>query len=315
MSVVVLGSANLDLVYEVERIPRPGETLLANGFAQHPGGKGNNQATAAARAGAAVSFIAAMGHDEAAETILSSLRHSRVENMVRRTAAPTGTALITVDDSAENTIIVNSGANSELTHLTEDEAATIAGADILLLQLEIPLETVIAGARAAHRTSTRVVLNAAPIRPLPPALLNYVDLLVVNEHEARLVNQASDDDSTVSSAITLEEAAALAGNLLRLVPAVVVTLGPQGAIVQTRDMEAVHVPGEQVTAVDTTGAGDTFCGALAAALDSMPAGWLADALVSAAKFATAAAALSVQRTGAVPSIPTREEINHFRSSH
>lgn len=318
MSVLVLGSANLDLVYEVERIPRPGETLLAKGFSQHPGGKGNNQATAAARAGAAVSFIAAMGHDEAADTLTASLRQSKVETLVRGASDPTGTALITVDGSAENTIVVNSGANGQLTNLTDNEAAAVAGADILLLQLEIPLDTVIAGARAAHRGNTGVVLNAAPFRPLPMALLDEVDLLVVNEHEARLLNQDDDDqtdDQAGSSAITVEQAGRLAGDLLRLVPAVVITLGQQGAIVQARDIDAVHVPGKDVTAVDTTGAGDTFCGALAAALDTAPAGWSGAGIVSAAEFATAAAALSVQQSGAVPSIPTREEIDHFSSSH
>lgn len=312
MSIVVLGSANLDLVYEVDRIPRPGETLLASGSAQHPGGKGNNQAAAAGRAGGVVSFIAAVGQDEAAETILAELRRAQVKDLVRRVPATTGTAFITVSHSGQNAIVVNSGANAWLTDLTDNESDAIAGANILLLQLEIPLETVIAGAKAARNASTLVVLNAAPIRALPPELLNHVDVLVVNEHEGRLINEAGDPDQ--SADITVAEATLLAGELLRLVPTVIITLGSQGAIVQNRQMEAVHVPGEEVHAVDTTGAGDTFCGALATSLDEIPAGSTDSALVSAVRFATAAATLSVQRPGAVPSIPSRKEIDHFRSS-
>lgn len=311
MSIVVLGSANLDLVYEVDRIPRPGETLLASGSAQHAGGKGNNQASAAGRAGGVVSFIAAVGQDEAAETILAELRRAQVKDLVRRVPATTGTAFITVSHSGQNAIVVNSGANAWLTDLTDDESDAITGANILLLQLEIPLETVIAGAKAARNASTLVVLNAAPIRALPPELLHHVDVLVVNEHEARLINEACDPDQ--SADITVAEATLLAGELLRLVPTVIITLGSQGAIVQNRQMEAVHVPGEEVHAVDTTGAGDTFCGALATALDEIPTGSTDSGLVSAVRFATAAATLSVQRAGAGPSIPSRKEIDHFRS--
>lgn len=310
MSVVVLGSANLDLVYAVERIPSPGETVLATGFASYPGGKGNNQVTAVARAGADVTFIASLGTDAAAELLLTSLQESGVTDQVRRIDEPTGTALITVDASAENTIIVNSGANAKLLDLTDAELAAIGDARLLLLQLETPLATVLAAARHAQASRTLVVLNAAPIRDLPQDLLDTVDLLIVNEHEAdQLASQL--DPRRSSAPVTADEAARLAGELVRSVPAVILTLGSEGAVVRQRDSEtATHVPGIRVSAIDTTGAGDTFCGALVAALDRFPGD-----LDEATRFATAAAALSVQRAGAVPSIPLEKEISDFRATH
>lgn len=314
MSVIVLGSANLDRVYEVHRIPRPGETLLASNFAQYPGGKGNNQAIAAARAGASTTLIATLGTDAPAEVLTKGLRQAHVKGAIRRVATPTGTALITVDKSAENTIVVHSGANARMVDLTGDELAALAESDLLLLQLEVPIETVIAGAQAARAANTKVVLNASPVRVLPMTLLDNVDLLLVNEHEASLVSQSHLAEPVEASDVTVEGALRLSQELLRLVPAVVITLGKLGAVVQTAGMEAVHVPGHRVAAVDTTGAGDTFCGALAAALDQNVGEWDGNRLVSAARFATAAAAISVQRTGAVPSIPTRKEITHFYSS-
>lgn len=309
MSVVVLGSANLDLVYVVDRIPSPGETVLANGFASYPGGKGNNQVTAVARAGADVTFIAALGTDAAADPLLTSLRAAGVHDLIRRIDEPTGTALITVDTSAENTIVVDSGANAKLVDLTDAELSAIGEAGFLLLQLETPLSTVLAAARHAKAAGTYVVLNAAPIRDLPQDLLDAVDLLIVNEHEADLL-AAQLDPGRTSVPVTADEAARLAGELVRSVPAVILTLGPEGAVVLERGSEtATHVPGIRVTAVDTTGAGDTFCGALVAALDRSPD------LDDATRFATAAAALSVQRAGAVPSIPLEKEISDFRATH
>jgi ribokinase len=281
MSVTVVGSGNVDLVSQVERIPEPGETVLSTGFATHAGGKGNNQATAAARAGASTTFVGAFGADDNGARLLASLADAGVRTLVRTSAEPTGTALITVSATGENAIVVNAGANATLTDLTPGERAAIAGADLVLLQLEIPLETVIAAARIA---SGRVVLNAAPARPLPDELLAAVDLLVVNEHEAALLGGAD--------------------HLLTVVPGLVVTLGAKGALVRTAET-TTEVPGIPVDVVDTTGAGDTFCGALVAALDERVP------LDEAARFATVAAALSVRRAGAVPAIPTREEIDDF----
>jgi ribokinase len=285
MSVVVVGSGNVDLVSQVERIPEPGETVLSTGFATHAGGKGNNQATAAARAGANTTFVGAFGGDDNGARLRTSLTESGVRPLVRTSDEPTGTALITVSASGENAIVVNAGANATLTDLTPEERSTIAGADLVLMQLEIPLATVIAAAKVA---SGRVVLNAAPAQPLPQDLLTHVDLLIVNEHEAALLGGAD--------------------HLLTVVPSLVVTLGAKGALVRTRDT-TTEVPGIAVDVVDTTGAGDTFCGAFVAALDERVP------LDEAVRFATVAAALSVRRAGAVPAIPTREEIDDFDPGH
>ncbi len=285
MSVVIVGSGNVDLVSQVERIPSPGETVLSTGFTTHAGGKGNNQATAAARAGATTTFVGAFGDDDNGARLRASLTGSGVRPLVRTAAEPTGTAMITVAPTGENAIVVNAGANATLTDLTPEERSAIASADLVLMQLEIPLETVVAAARIA---SGRVVLNAAPAMALPRELLSAVDLLVVNEHEAAFLGGSD--------------------YLLTMVPALVVTLGAKGALIRTSDT-TTEVPGIAVEVVDTTGAGDTFCGALVAALDER------SALDEAVRFATAAAALSVRRAGAVPAIPTREEIDDFHQHH
>lgn len=301
MSTTVVGSANLDLVYRVERIPSPGETVLAVSSASVPGGKGNNQAVAAARAGASVAFVVALGLDAAGDRLAAEARASGVRVLERRVDAGTGTgtALITVDTAGENSIVVDSGANARLTQLTPGERDAVAAADVLLLQLETPLETVLDAATTAHAAGALVVLNAAPVRDLSAELLDVVDVLVVNEHEACLL--------AVDAASPEAAAAALAGEGR----AVVLTLGGAGSLVVMPGRAPLAVPAHRVPVVDTTGAGDTFCGALAAELDrSGPRGGGVerDALAAAARFASAAAALSVQRPGAVPSIPTLEEI-------
>lgn len=302
MSVVVVGSANLDLVYTVERIPRPGETVLATGAATYPGGKGNNQVVAVARSGAEVTFVAAMGTDDASEVLLGVLAEAGVRALVRRTPEPTGTALITVDEAAENVIVVNSGANAALVGLTDEECTAIREADVLLMQLEIPLPTVVEAAAVAREAGTLVVLNAAPIRPLPAELLNLVDLLVVNEHEAEQLagGGAADGHEALAAAVD------------PLAPAAVVTLGADGALV-VADGETRHLAGHRVEAVDTTGAGDTFCGALVASLDRSGGRLDSAALAAAAEWATGAAAIAVTRPGAVPAIPTRPEIEQYLS--
>jgi len=281
----VVGSANLDLVYRVAALPEPGETILATGSSRHPGGKGNNQVIAVARAGAPVAFVASIGADANGDELVAVLEAAGVELHLRRPQAPTGTALIVVDDHAENSIVVDSGANAELVDLTDVELAVVAAADVLLMQLETPVPTVVAAARAARAAGTMVVLNAAPFQPLPVDLLDAVDLLVVNELEA-----------------------AALGDGARSVPSLVVTLGSRGAVVSERGRPDVEVPAPRVEAVDTTGAGDTFCGALVAALCG------GSTLADAARFAVLAGALAVQRAGAVSSIPTREEIEAFGRS-
>jgi len=345
MTVTVLGSANLDLVYRVEKIPAPGETVLATGFAEHPGGKGNNQVIAVARAGAPVAFVVALGSDAAAETLTAQLLADGVTTLIRTVDAPTGTALITVDDGAENSIVVNSGANALLVDLDEREERAIRDADVLLMQLETPVETVQRAAQIARDAGTTVVLNAAPILDLPSAVLEALDIVIVNEHEAAaLARFAGIDVAALDDAASLQTHRQLAVALTELVPVVVVTIGAAGVVVAQRGMDStIHVPGRRVTATDTTGAGDTFCGAFVAALDAtrtdtgvspteaaasgaalsrsradaladdtgaaLSPRFDADALERAALFATAAAALSVQRSGAVPSIPNRQEID------
>ncbi|WP_308468331.1 ribokinase [Rathayibacter soli] len=305
MTVAVVGSANLDLVYRVGRLPGGGETVLARGYSEHAGGKGNNQVIAAARAGANTCFIAAIGDDSHGDLLSATLTSARVDQLVRRIAEPTGTALITVDDAGENSIVVNPGANAALVDLTAAECAAIADADYLLMQLEIPLRTVVAAAAIAHESNTTVVLNAAPMQALPTELTRNVDILIVNEHEALLCAAQLAPANVLPRAISVDGARDILAILLSAVPAVVVTLGAAGAVVLTRelgDAPAAHVPAMPVTTVDTTGAGDTFCGALVAELDAG-----AD-LIDAAAFASAAAALAVQQAGAVSSIPTRERI-------
>jgi len=316
MTVTVLGSANLDLVYRVEQIPAPGETVLATGFAEHPGGKGNNQVIAVARAGAPVTFVAALGADAAAATLTDQLHADGVITLIRTVDAPTGTALITVDDRAENSIVVNSGANALLVDLDEREEQAIRDADVLLMQLETPVETVQRAAHIARDDGTTVVLNAAPILDLPSAVLEALDILIVNEHEAAaLALFAGIDVAAADETDSLQAHRQLAAALTDLVPIVVVTIGAAGVVVAQRGSDDTrHVAGCRVTATDTTGAGDTFCGAFVAALDDDAAARRstsidADALERAARFATAAAALSVQRPGAVPSIPNRQEID------
>ncbi len=283
--VVVVGSANVDQVLSVPRIPAPGETVLSHGLTTARGGKGQNQAVGAARAGASTAFIAALGTDGFGELTRAGLLDDGIDVAgVRSIDAPTGTALIAVDPQGENTIIVEAGANALLA-LTPDDVAVIGAATVLALQLEIPLETV-AAAVAAIGDSGTVVLNAAPIRDLPDDLLTALDVLIVNEHEAAHL------------------AAARPGvDLTTLVPAVIVTLGAEGAVLYSRGGDDVRVPAPQVVPVDATGAGDTFCGAFCAALAEGRS--LADAL----GFAVVAASLSVERPGAVPSIPTRAEID------
>lgn len=305
MSVVVLGSANLDLVYDVERIPAPGETVLSRGFASYPGGKGNNQAIAVARSGADTRFIVALGADAAADRLAAEARDAGIDLCDRRVDAPTGTAVIYVDRTGENSIVVNSGANAALVDLARTELAAIAEADLLVLQLETPLSTVRAAARAAKANGTTVILNAAPSGTIPAALLDEVDILIVNEHEAADLVGEPGDPRELLSALTARGCAAI------------VTLGAEGALVGgPKDQGLAKVPAVTVDAVDTTGAGDTFVGAFAAALDYGGRAAEPDlsALVAATTFANSAAALSVQRKGAVPSIPTLAEVKRLHGT-
>ncbi|WP_263730682.1 ribokinase [Cellulomonas sp. SG140] len=289
--VVVVGSANVDLVVDVARHPSPGETVLGGALRRSPGGKGANQAVAAARAGGATtSFVGAVGQDDAAELLLGSLRDAGVTtDTVQRVDVPTGTALITVTPDGENTIVVAAGANARVS-LVAAAATAVAGADVVLAQLEIPLEAVLAAARA-RRPGSVLVLNAAPSRPLPDELWAALDVLVVNEHEAVDLGHPAVD---VDAAVEL---------LLAKVPTVVVTMGERGALVARRGTAVVRVPSIEVEPVDATGAGDTFCGVLAARLAD------GDDVVAAVRTATVAGALAVTRHGAQPGVPAAAEVD------
>ncbi|MET7474558.1 ribokinase [Streptomyces sp. NPDC005648] len=288
--IVVLGSTNMDLVAYVEKAPRHGETVTGREFRTVPGGKGANQAIAAARAGATVSMIGAVGSDAHGTALRSTLEHSGVDtDLLRTIEGPSGTAHIVVDDEGGNSIVVIPGANGTVDHLGPGDEGLIASADTLLLQLEIPMPAVVAGARAARAHGVRTILTPAPAQPLPPELLAATDLLVPNEYEAITLTGHTD-------------AVAAATALLADVPAVVVTLGAAGSLYVARGAEPLAVPAPQVTAVDSTGAGDTFVGALATALgEERP---IREALT----WAAAAAALSVGRPGASASMPYRSEI-------
>ncbi|GLY70661.1 ribokinase [Amycolatopsis taiwanensis] len=288
--VVVVGSANVDLVVDVPRLPGGGETILGGQLRRSPGGKGANQAVAAARAGGAdTTFVGAVGADESGDLLVGSLEWAGVRtDLVDRVEAATGTALITVSPDGENTIVVAPGANTHV-EVGAAQANRIAAADVVLAQLEIPVDVVQAAA-AARRPGALMALNAAPSRDLPADLWDALDLLIVNEHEAA-------DLAAVPGA---PDAAARA--LLRRVPAVIVTLGGDGCLVAERDREPVRVPAIRVEAVDTTGAGDTFCGVLAAGLAR------GLALPDAARVASAAAAVAVTRPGTHTAVPTADEI-------
>ncbi|MER6182191.1 ribokinase [Streptomyces sp. NPDC001652] len=289
--IAVLGSTNMDLVAYVAKAPQRGETVTGREFRTIPGGKGANQAIAAARAGATVSMIGAVGNDAYGTQLRSTLEHSGVDtDHLRTVEGPSGTAHIVVDDEGGNAIVVIPAANGTVDHLAPGDDGLIASADALLLQLEIPLASAIAGAEAARAHRVRTILTPAPAQPLPIELLAATDLLIPNEHEASTLTGRTDP-----------HAAAIA--LLDEVPEVVVTLGSAGSLYVSRYAEPFTVPAPQVAAVDSTGAGDTFAGALAVALgEGRP-------MREALKWAAAAAAISVQRAGASVSMPYRPEID------
>ncbi|MFL5993065.1 MAG: ribokinase [Streptomyces sp.] len=288
--IAVLGSTNMDLVTYVDKAPRRGETVTGREFRTIPGGKGANQAIAAARAGATVSMIGAVGNDGFGTRLRSTLEHSGVTtDHLRTIEGPSGTAHIVVDDAGGNAIVVIPGANGTVDHLVPGDEGLIASADALLLQLEIPLAAVLAGAQKARAHGVRTILSPAPAQPLPPELLAATDLLVPNEHEAATLTGRSDPFAAGAA-------------LLDRVPRVVITLGAAGSVYLTRDAEPLAVPAPHVTAVDSTGAGDTYVGALAVALgEERP-------IREAMAWAATAAALSVQREGASASMPYRSEI-------
>jgi ribokinase len=278
LDVLVVGSANLDLVARASRIPGPGETVGGHAYAEHPGGKGLNQAVAAARAGARTALIGAVGTDTAGDLLLGVMAEAGIDAraVARHAEVPTGRALIVVDDRAENAIVVVPGANAEV------RVDTLPPASVVLLQFEVPMPTVVRAAQLARAAGATVVVNPAPAAELPDELVAAADVIVPNEHE-------------------VERAGGVPSLLRRGAGAVVVTRGAAGAEVVTAE-GTVHQPAFPVEPVDTTAAGDTFCGALCARLAA------GDPLTTAVRWAAAAAAITTTRPGAVPSIPHRTEI-------
>lgn len=277
--VVVLGSINMDLVAVTTRLPQPGETVLGQSLHTGPGGKGGNQAVAAARAGAAVSFLGAVGDDTFALQLRQHLVDAEVDaRLLRETRGPSGVALITVDAHGENSIVVVGGANATMTELDAGELDAIAAADLLLCQLELPLPTVVAACRHAHEHAVTVILNPSPAQPLPAELLDCVDVLVVNETEADQLGDA----------------------VLGRVPHLVTTFGGRGASHHGPDGAHMHADPPAVEVLDTTGAGDAFTGELASSWRLGPA--------VAVRRAVAAGALATTRHGA-DAAPTRAEVD------
>jgi len=298
--IIVVGSVNTDMVIKGSRLPGPGETVTGGEFIMAAGGKGANQAVAAARLGAEVTFIAKVGRDVFGDQAIENYRREGIctDCILRDSENATGVALILVDDKGENSISVASGANFALTPADVAGCADqIRAADLVMFQLETPLDTVLAAAKIAAEAGVPVILNPAPAAQLPVELLQYVTYLTPNETEAeRLTGMSVTDEGTAEKA---------ARQLLAAGPkCVIVTLGAKGALLVEAD-RALLVPSVPIKAVDTTAAGDAFNGALAWSLGrELP-------LEQAVRQACMVGALSATRLGAQPSLPTQEELNRF----
>lgn len=299
-NIVVIGSSNIDMIMQVPSLPRPGETIGGGLFSQVYGGKGANQAVAAAKAGGSVNFVSCVGHDAMGEGMIAAFTASGIhtEHVSKVRDVACGAALIFVDESGQNCIGVAPGANAELRpeHIAIAWKA-IETADMVLLQLEVPFPTVSFAIKDAAKKGKKILLNPAPARKLTDEILDQISILVVNETEAEMISGMQVEKE--------EEVEAVAAFLRKKGPEiVVVTLGARGAYVAAKDI-AQQIPGFEVEAIDATAAGDVFCGSLAVALAEK------QDILDAVRFASAAAAISVTRLGAQPSAPTREEVLAF----
>ena len=298
--VVVVGSFNMDVVIKAERRPRKGETLIGQEFGMFSGGKGFNQATAAARLGADVVAIGRLGTDTFGDILMSASTEEKIDTnfVVRDAEVGTGVATIVIDAAGDNSIILVPHANMRLSVEDVQRAfAQIASADVLLLQLEVPIEASRKAAEIAKANGTKVILNPAPARELPDSFLAQVDILTPNEVETEFLSglKVSDDEGAQRAAQVL---------LDKGISTVVLTLGDRGALLLTSDVRKL-IPAYKVDVVDTTAAGDAFCGALATALAQ------GKTIEDAVAFANAAGALAVTVLGAQPSIPTAEKVEDF----
>ncbi|MFB3896342.1 MAG: ribokinase [bacterium] len=298
--VVVVGSSNTDMVVKTPRIPGKGETILGSDFMMVPGGKGANQAVAAARLGAETTFIARLGKDMFGDISIANFKENKINTKFIRCNedTPSGVALILVDEQGENVIVVAPGSNGKL--MPEDVGraeALIESASVVLLQLEIPIDTVEYSASVAQAYGVPVILNPAPARKLSPELLADITYLTPNETEASLLSGIK-----VTDTATAEKA----GKVLieQGVGTVIITLGASGALIVTKE-ESELIPAPKVKAVDTTAAGDAFNGGLAYSLA------LGKPLSEAVRFANYVGALSITKMGAQPSMPTLQEIEQF----
>lgn len=299
MKIVVIGSSNIDMIAQVSHLPRPGETVGQARFMQAYGGKGANQAVAAARMGGDVTFVTALGNDMYADLLKDYFSKEGIitDQIIIDTQNPTGTALILVAENAENCIAVAPGANGALsTDHMEQISDTLEGADMVVMQAEIPYETIRQVALLANKKGIKIMFNPAPACSIDSELMHIIDILVLNESEAQYIsNSLIEEDNIDQIAQTLRDAGA---------KSVIITLGRKGSYLKT-ESEAYSIPGYSVNAVDTTAAGDVFCGALAVAC----AGSRINS--EALRFASAAAAIAVTRVGAQPSIPVLSEVQDF----
>lgn len=295
-TILVIGSSNTDMTAKTAELPRPGETVLGGVFTMGAGGKGANQAVAAQRLGGKVKFICKVGKDMFGDNSIAQYEKEGLDTSgILRSNLPSGVALIYVDSHAENCIVVASGANGDLTEDDiEKSREDLESCDILLLQLESPIPSVLKAAKIAHQAGKTVVLNPAPACPLPEELFRNIDLFIPNETEL----------STFSGMpVTSQEEAQAAAKAMQAkgVGKLIVTMGSKGALI-CEGGPSVFVPAHKVKAVDTTAAGDTFCGALCVAISE------GKSLKEAAEFACAASALTVQKMGAQNSIPYRKDL-------
>ena len=303
--IIVVGSINMDLVATTERMPAPGETVHSTSFTYSPGGKGANQAVAAARLGGEVVLIGQLGQDAFAQQLFASLQAANLStDHVDTSAGPSGCAIILVDAQGHNSIVVTAGANAMLLpERLEAQAELFHEAAVVLVQLETPLETVVCLSQITTRTRVPLVLDPAPAQRLPSALLQAITWLTPNESETASLLAGTGYDDTP---LTQHNAASAARALLALGPRnVLIKMGSKGVFLAGQDTEATFIPAVQVQAVDTTAAGDAFNGAFAYALS------LGQPPADAARFACAVAAFSVTQRGAQASMPTLSQMQHL----